>query len=140
MGCFKNLFVSVIASFVFVTTAQAQGVNPAGFWRCVMNNGIVSIDLQMQIAPNQSLQFQGGIYYVQTGRSFNVRGPGRWSLSPGSQQYPAGLFTFQMQPIDGNHAIFSIFAAPTGDANFLANQFFNQQAGSTTETRCQRLG
>jgi hypothetical protein len=129
-----------LALAVLGGSAQAQGMNPAGFWRCIVNNEIVSIDVQVQIAPDQSLQFAGGIIYVQTSRAFQVQGPGRWLLSPPEPGYPGGLFRFQMQPAAGNHAIFSMFAAPTGDPNFLANQFYNPQTGTTTHTNCQRLG
>ncbi|MEM6305471.1 MAG: hypothetical protein AAF744_12180 [Pseudomonadota bacterium] len=120
--------------------ATAQVNNPAGSWRCIVNSEVVTIDVQMVVAPNQQLQFQGSILYLHTGRAFNVWGPGRWLLSPPDQAYPAGLFRFQMQPSGGNHAIFSMFAAPTGDPRFLGNQFFNPQTGTTTNTRCQRLG
>ena len=137
MPFFRTLLAALFLLFPLPLLAQS---NPAGFWRCVVNSNIVSIDVQLQIAPNQQLQFQGSIVYVNTGRIYNVRGPGRWLLSPPEQNYPQGLFRFQMQPMDGNHAIFSMFAAPTGDPNFLANQFYNPQSGTTTDTRCQRIG
>jgi len=140
MRYLRTGLLRALASVALALPAQAQGMNPSGFWHCIMNNGVVSIDVQISVDPRQSLQFQGGIYYVNTGRSFAVRGPGRWTLSPANQNYPGGLFTFQMQPMDGNHAIFSLFAAPTGDPNFLGNQFFNPQSGTTTDTRCQRIG
>lgn len=120
--------------------AQYQPTNPAGYWRCVVNSPVVSIDLQLQINSDQSLFHQGTIVYAQTSRIYNVRGGGRWLLSPpdaGSSEY---LFHFQMLPQDGNHATFSIFARPTGDPQYLGNRFQNPQNGAITDTRCQRLG
>ena len=138
-------FFSLFLAFTLVIApavarAQLQPSDPSGLWRCVMNSNVVSIDLQMQVYGNQTLQHQGSIVYVQTGRIFNVRGGGRWLLSPPDQSSNQYQFGFQMHPAEGNHAIFSIFARPTGDPNFLNNRFQEPQGGSIVETACQRIG
>ncbi|QIE44196.1 hypothetical protein G5B38_00875 [Pseudohalocynthiibacter aestuariivivens] len=120
--------------------AQIQPTNPAGYWRCVANSPVYSIDLELQINPDQSLYHRGTIIYAQTSGIYHVSGGGRWLLSPpdaGSSQY---LFHFQMHPQAGNHAIFSVYARPTGDPQFLSNQFQDPQTGAVVDTRCQRLG
>ncbi|MDX1742403.1 MAG: hypothetical protein R3186_02250, partial [Ruegeria sp.] len=103
--------------------AQIQPTNPAGYWRCVVNSPIYSIDLELQIYPDQSLYHQGTIIYAQTSGIYNVRGGGRWLLSPPDVSSSEYLFHFQMHPQDGNHAIFSVYARPTGDPQFLSNRF-----------------
>lgn len=135
-----SLLLALFVGLAGTATAQFQPTNPAGYWRCVSNSSYVSIDLQMQINPDQSLYAEGSIVYVQTSRIYNVRGPGRWLLSPPDASSPEYLFSFQVQPMDGNHAIFSIYARPTGTPNNLYNQFRNPQTGGVTETSCQRYG
>ncbi|MEO0936541.1 MAG: hypothetical protein AAFY38_00130 [Pseudomonadota bacterium] len=134
-----RLLLTLCAALLALPVA-AQQMNPAGYWRCVSNSQIVSIDLELQIAPNQQLQHRGSIIYVQTNRVFQVQGFGRWSLLPDDQTGQGPAFQFQMQPAAGNHAIFSIFARPTNDPRFLSNSFYNPQTGTTTNTSCQRLG
>lgn len=102
------------------------------------NSNVVSIDLQMQINPDQPLFHQGSIVHVQTSRIFNVRGQGPWWLNLPGAGSNAYMFSFQMQPPDGNHAIFSIFARPMGDPNFMNNRFQDPQTGGVKETACQR--
>ncbi|MEP5729675.1 MAG: hypothetical protein ABJL67_09885 [Sulfitobacter sp.] len=123
-----------------IAVAQHQPTNIVGYWRCVSNSDIVSIDLQLQINPDNSLYGEGSIVYVQTSRIFNVRGPGRWLLGPPDASSPEYLYSFQLHPMDGNHAIFSIYARPTGAPNGLYNYWYNPQTGGATETSCQRLG
>ena len=120
--------------------AQVQPGNPAGLWRCIVNSSVTSIDLYLQVAPNQTLLHQGSVVYVNTGRIYNVRGAGRWLLLPPDATANHYTFRFQIQPMDGNHAIFSIFAGFLGDPNFLGHTFVNNQTGQSTDTRCQRIG
>ncbi|MFK7835798.1 MAG: hypothetical protein AB8B60_06230 [Sulfitobacter sp.] len=140
MRLFQVLIALLILLGPLPLLAQAQPSNIAGFWRCISNSGVVSIDLQLQINPDRSLYGEGSIVYVQTNRIYNVRGPGRWLLAPPDASSPEYLYTFQLQPMDGNHAIFSIYARPTGAPNGLYNLWRNPQTGGTTETSCQRFG
>lgn len=131
--------IAAVVAFISPVHAQNQPGPPVGLWRCVVNSPIVSIDLQMQVTPGQYLEAQGSIVYVETGRIYQVRGPGRWLLNPPGTEAPGWLYSFQMQPADGNHAMFSWFAAPTGDPRYLANTWQNPQTGQIVQTNCQRL-
>lgn len=123
-------------------SSQAQQVFPvpnlAGMWRCVSNSQVVSIDVYLQVYPNQQLQGQGTIVYPATARIYNVQGAGSWSVAPPDPQNAQWLIRFQLVP--QNHAAFSIFARPTGAPNGLYNLFYNPQTGNTVETSCARTG
>ncbi|MEL7099138.1 MAG: hypothetical protein AAGM84_09955 [Pseudomonadota bacterium] len=135
-----RFLTALFALLLLALPASAQMVNPAGYWRCVSNSQVVSIDLELQVAPNQQLQHRGSIIYVQTNRVFQVQGFGRWAVIPPDQPGQSPLVHFQMQPAAGNHAIFSVYARPTGNPNFMNNRFQNPQTGNLIETSCQRLG
>ncbi|MFC6199032.1 hypothetical protein [Ponticaulis profundi] len=121
-------------------TAQMGG-SPApapGYWRCVANSPLASIDMQYQVGPGGQLAGQGTIVYSGTWQTYNVSGPGRWGALPPDQDSNEWLFQFQLQP--QNHAVFSVYARPTNDPNYLNNVFYNPQSGQTTETSCQKIG
>ncbi|GAA6198858.1 hypothetical protein [Aquicoccus sp. SU-CL01552] len=138
---FRYLFLAVLAVLLPLAAAAQQAApvpNLAGMWRCVSNSQTVSIDLQLQVYPNQQLQGRGTIVYVNTSRIYNVQGAGTWSIAPPDAQVPQWLIRFQLAP--QNHAIFSIFARPTGDPYSLYNLFQDPQSGSVVETSCARIG
>ena len=136
----KKFYLSLCLLILLANAVNAQSgpQAPVGLWDCVVNSNVVSITLRMQTMPNRTLVGQGKIIYVQTGYVYNVQGNGDWSAlppDPGSNQW---LFKFRMFP--QNHAIFTWFAGPTSDFNYLANTFHNPQTGSTVQTNCQRVG
>ncbi|MEZ5675748.1 hypothetical protein SAMN06265173_10413 [Thalassovita litoralis] len=140
---FRLIFaVLALVALPSVSMGQSQQTYPvpnlAGVWRCVSNSPVVSIDLYLQVYPNQQLQGQGSIVYAGTGRIYNVQGGGAWSVSPPDPQETQWLIRFQLMP--QNHAVFSIFARPTGDPNGLYNMFYHPQTGETVETSCARIG
>ncbi|MGR1582169.1 hypothetical protein ACSSNL_11955 [Thalassobius sp. S69A] len=138
-----RLMAAVFLALIPACRGQAQQAYPvpnlAGQWRCVSNSPAVSIDVYLQVYPNQQLQGQGTVVYPATSRIYNVQGPGTWTVAPPDQQYPQWLIRFQLVP-QGNHASFSIFARPTGEPNGLYNSFYNPQTGHVVETSCARLG
>ena len=132
---------ALAVSALCLPAAAQYGGSPApspGVWRCVANSPIVTIDVNYQIAPNGQLYGQGSIVYVGTWRSYNVQGQGQWTAMPPDQDSNQWLFHFQMAP--QNHAVFSVYARPTNDPNFLQNNFYNPQTGQTTQTSCQKVG
>ena len=139
---FKHAFSSALAMCRSAVTAFAKQAYPvpnlAGIWRCIANSQVVSVDVYYQVFPDQNLQGQGTIVYAGTSQIYNVQGYGRWSVSPPEGMGGQWLIRFQLQP--QNHAIFSVFARPTGDPNGLYNRFTNPQTGNTIETSCQRIG
>ena len=126
------------AALLVATPARAQVQPPVGVWDCYVNSPIVSIAVRMQVAPNGQLGGQGSITYVQTNRIYNVQGSGDWTYLPPDAGNQVGLFKFRMFP--QNHAIFSWFARPNQDPNFMNNVFQNPENGMVTETSCQRIG
>ncbi len=126
----------LLASLALPLAAQSRGPAP-GIWRCVVNSDIVSIDITFQIDASQALIGQGTIVYMATGRIVPVQGAGSWAALPPDHTSPDWLYRFQMAPV-ANHAVFSLYARPTEDPNFLYNDF--RDATGRSETACQRVG
>jgi len=141
MKYLRRIVMLAMATFVLGTAAAAaQGMPspPVGVWGCVVNSAPVTIELQMEVAPNQSLFGRGTIVYNGTSAIYQVQGQGDWSALPPDQFVPHWNFKFRMFP--SNHAIFSWFAGPTDSPNHLYNFFTNPQTGDQVETACQRIG
>ncbi|MEO0785190.1 MAG: hypothetical protein AAFY10_05785 [Pseudomonadota bacterium] len=119
-------------------TAQGQPPSPVGQWRCIANSNIVSIDMVYNVGPGGQLAGQGSIVYSGTWQTYNVAGYGNWLAAPPDHTSNEWLFSFQIRP--QNHAVFTVYARPTGDPNALYNTFYNPQTGNTTETSCARIG
>lgn len=139
---FKKICLSACAlAAMMMAPLQASAQNmptPVGLWNCFVNSPFVSIALKVQVAPNSQVGGQGTITYVGTSRIYQVQGPGTWRPVPPEQGAPYWTYGFQIQP--QNHAIFSIYAAPTNDPRYLYNRFTNPQNGQVTETSCERIG
>lgn len=135
----RRLLTAVAAVVFSALPATAQNMPaPVGLWDCVMNGPTVSIQLRIQVAPDSSVFGQGSITYIGTSRIYQVRGPGRWSPVPPEAGAPRWTYGFQIQP--QNHAIFTIYAAPTNQPNYLYNVYNHPHNGSVTETACTRIG
>ena len=126
-----------LAAVVPPAAALSQPHPPVGVWDCLVNSQQVSIQLRMQVAPNQTLIGRAQIVYAQSGKTVSVQGNGDWSGLPPEPGFNEWLFSFRMFPQD--HANFSWFARPTHDPGFLTNTFQNPN-GMITQTNCQRVG
>ncbi|PTX04252.1 hypothetical protein [Pararhodobacter aggregans] len=130
------LSAAVLASVPL--SASAQGLPIVGVWRCVMNSQPASIDMTVQLAPDQSLYAEGTYILNGTSAFYQIRGPGRWAVGPDNSM-PGQTFV-HMQVIPGNVATFSIHPAWIGDPNNMYALFQPPGGGGPVETACQRIG
>ena len=115
----------------------AQGLPVVGTWRCVMNSQPASIDITVQLAPDQSLFARGTYILNGTSAFYQIQGPGRWAVGP-DDSAPGQTFA-HMQVVPGNVASFTIHPAWIGDPNNLYTLFY-PPGGGVVETACQRIG
>jgi hypothetical protein len=118
--------------------AAANHSNPAGNWRCVVNDPSVAIDVQFQVQPNGTLRGSGSIVYRETNKIFAVEGGGIWTSAPADDGSNFTSYRFQLYP--QTHSVFSVFPLETSDPNIMYRRFNNPQTGLTTETACNRTG
>lgn len=121
------------------TAASAQGLPPlSGVWDCVVNGYHGNIQIRMQLAPNGTLVAQGWMMLNQTTAQGNFTGTGRHGQAGPEPGAPDWRYAFQIRRQDG--FIFSLYAGPTENPNWLYNRFTNPSTGAQSETSCNRVG
>ncbi|MEM6488336.1 MAG: hypothetical protein AAF677_08720 [Pseudomonadota bacterium] len=131
--------LGALSALATAASAQIQPINPMGIWRCVVNGPAVSIDVQMQVNPDQTLFAQGTYILNGTSAFYTIQGGGQWLLAPPDASSPEYMYRFQIVP-QQQVAAFPIFVRPTGDPSSLYNVFQNPQTGGVIESACQRIG